>query len=155
MYRSLEAGAEGPLTFPSRKLGWAFVAIFIIGFLVGGLVVWDFSTDNQLPTFLKKTSDPINMAARIHSKYVADYQLNPDQMTKIDPLTLDMTQKLFQLRNQFASDVLTTMDDYHAKASVYMTPAQQALYDKANADRKQKMSAMLFLNPGSPSPVQK
>src|SRR5271167_4658180 len=139
MYRSLETRAEGPMTFPSRKIVWAFAAIFLIGALVGGLVVWDL-TDNQLPTFLKRTGDPISMAARIHQKYVADYQLTPDQMVQIDPMTLDMTQQLFHLRNQFAADVLSTMDNYHAKVSAYMTPAQRVIYDKANVDRKQRMS---------------
>jgi hypothetical protein len=145
-------GVEGATMLPSRKLGWAFAAIFLIGALVGGLVVWDLS-DNKLPTFLKKTGDPAGMAVRIHQKYLTDYQLTPDQQSKIDPLTNAMTQRLFQLRNQFAADVISTMDDYHAKVSQQMTPLQRAAYDKANIDRKQRMSAMLFLNQSSPSPA--
>jgi hypothetical protein len=146
-------GAEVSAMMPSRKLAWVFVGIFLIGALVGGLVVWDFS-DNQLPTFLKRTSDPASMAVRINQKYITDYQITPDQQSKIEPLTKDMTQHLFQLRNQFAADVISTMDDYHAKVSLVLTPDQQAAYAKANSARKQRMSAMLFLNQSSPSPAQ-
>ncbi len=154
MYRSLEIGTEVPPALSSRKLAWAFVAIFLIGCLVGGLVTWDL-TDTQLPTFLKKTSDPISLTARINDKYTKAYQLTPDQQARIAPITSAMSDRLYKIRNQFATDVISTMDDFHAQVATQMTPDQRAAYEKDNLVRKQKVSAMLFLNQSSPPPAQK
>ena len=154
MYRFLEAEREVASVLPSRKIAAAFAAIFLMGALAGGLVTWDL-TDTKLSGFMKKTTDPDSMAARIDQKYVKDYQLTPDQQSRIEPLTKDMTQHLYRIRSQFAVDIISTLDDYHGKVAELMTPTQREAYEKANAERKQRMSSMLLLNQSSPTPSQK
>ncbi len=129
----------------SRKITAAFAAIFIIGVLVGMLIAWDLA-DTKLSDFMKKTGDPTSMVARIDQKYSKDYQLTPDEQSRIHPLTKEMAQHLYQVRQQFGMDILATLDDYHQKIGEQMTPAQREAYDKANADRKKRMSAMLLLD---------
>ncbi len=145
---------EAPRLVASRKIVLAFVATFLVGAIAGGLLVWDF-TDTTLSGFIKKTSDPDTMAATIDQKNLALFHLTPDQVAATKPMTRAFTQRLYELRNQFAQDVMAAMADYHAKVAAQMTPAQQAVYAKANADRAKRMSALLFLNQSSPPAAQK
>lgn len=129
----------------SCKITVDFAAIFLIGVLVGGLIVWDL-TDTKLSDFMKKTNNPDSMAARINQKYIKDYQLSADEQSRIEPLTKEMAQHLYQIRRQFGMDIINTLDDYHKKIGEQMTPAQREAYDKANAERKKRMSNMLLLD---------
>jgi hypothetical protein len=133
----------------SRKISLAFVGVFFIGTLVGGLATWDF-TGRKLTRFITNTGDPQSMAARINQKYVTDYKLTPDQQGRIAPLTQEMTQHLYEVRRQFGLDVLKTLDDYHAKIATQMTPEQSQAYEKVNQDRKQWMSKALMLDQDAP-----
>jgi hypothetical protein len=135
--------------FLSRKIALAFLAIFFVGVLVGGLIVWDV-TDTKLSMFMKKTNDPDSMAHRITEKDARDYQLTADEQARIEPLTKDMAQHLYRIRSQFAIDIISSLDEYHRKVAEQMTPSQRAAYEKANAERKIRMSSMLLLNGGTP-----
>ena len=139
---------------PSRKITAAFAAIFFIGALVGAMITWDL-TVSKLPGFLKRTGDPASMADRINQKYIKDYQLTPDEQSRIAPLTKEMAQRLYHIRSKFAVDIISTLDDYHGKVAEQMTPAQCAAYEKANEERKKRMSAMLLPDQSSPAQGQK
>ena len=139
---------------PSRKITAAFIAIFFIGAMAGAIIEWDL-TDSKLPNFLKKTGDPASMADRINKRNAKDYQLTPDQQSRIEPLTKEMTERLYQLRHQFGVDVISTLDDYHGKVAEQMTPAQREAYGKANEERKKRMSEMLLPDQSSPAQTQK
>ena len=151
MYPSLE-----PEVIPvrvSRKLILAFAAIFVVGLLAGFVLAQNFA-DTKVSVFLKNAADPDAMATHIDQNNVKFYQLSADQMAAIKPLTRAYTQKIYEARNQFASAVVAAMDDYHSKVAAQMTPAQRDAYAKANEDRKKRLSALLFLNQGSPAPAQ-
>jgi uncharacterized membrane protein len=139
---------------PSRKISAIFVATFLIGALAGGLATWDM-TDTKLSGFLKKTSDPDSMTTRINQKNLKDYQLTPDEQSRIEPLTRAMAQRLYQIRRQFAVDILSTLDDYHQKVSEQLSATQREAYDKATVERKKRMSSMLLLDQGSSGQGQK
>lgn len=133
----------------SRKITFAFIGVFLIGALVGGLVVWNVG-DNRLTKFMSNATDPQSMAARINQKYGALYQLTPDQQTKIGPLVQEMAQHIYQERRQFGVDILNTLDEYHAKIAAEMTPDQRQAYEKANQERKLWMSKALLLEQTPP-----
>ena len=99
---------------PSRKLSAAFVGVFLIGGLVGGLLVMAF-TDMKLSHFMTVTSDPQSMATRVNQKYVQAFNLNADEQARIAPLIREMTQHLYLVRRQFGVDIIATLDDYHQK----------------------------------------
>jgi hypothetical protein len=139
---------------PSRKIAASFVAVFLIGALVGGLATWDFS-GRRLSRFMTNTTDPKSMAERINQKYASTYQLTPDQQAKIAPLTQAMAQELYHERQQFATDVIKTLDTYHAKIAVEMPPEQRDTYEKANQERKQWMNKALLFDQASSDPTQK
>lgn len=139
--------------FPSRKIIAAFIGVFLIGALVGGLVVWDLS-DMKLSRFLNRTSDPASMAARINQKYIDDYHLSPEEQARIAPLTKEMADQLYQVRRRFGADIISTLDNYHQKIGAEMTPEHRAAYEKANIERKNRMSSLL-LDPAAPAQEQK
>jgi len=139
---------------PARKIIAAFIGVFLMGALVGWLVALDL-TDTKLSHFFQTTSDPDSMAARINQKYVKDYQLTPDEQSRIAPLTEEMTRQLYQDKRQFGIGVMATLDDYHGKIAEQMTPDQRALYEKANDERKKRMNSMLLLDQTSPAQGQK
>jgi hypothetical protein len=138
----------------SRKITAAFIATFLLGGMAGGLLEWDV-TDTKLSDFMKHTADPDSMVTRIDQKYLVDYKLTPDQVARIQPLTTDMAQHLFQIRNQFGLDIISSLKDYHSKVSLVLTPDQNALYDKDNADRIKRMTGLLVPNQSSPPAPQK
>jgi hypothetical protein len=131
--------------FPSRNVTVTFLFVFLIGTVVGGLLVKAFQ-DIRFSQFLVHTADPKSMAARINQKYATEYQLTPDEMTKIEPLTQQMTQQLYLTRRQFGVDIIATLDDYHHRIAEQMIPEHRAAYEKANVERRKRMSSMLLLD---------
>jgi hypothetical protein len=138
---------------PSRKLAACFAGVFLIGALAGGLVTWGF-TDRQLSRFMSHTSDPEDkIIARIKLKYVHDYQLTPNEMTKIDPLILQMAHQLYQTRHQFGVDVLQTLDTYHQRIGMQLTPEHRAAYMAYNAKHEMDLRALLLPDVPSVTPT--
>lgn len=143
---------------PSRKVTAAFIAVFLIGTLVGVFSTIDYlqmQNDAKLSLFMKRTNDPVSMAARINQKYATDYQLTPDEQSRIAPLTKEMAEHLYQVRHQFGVDIVATLNDYHEKIGEQMTPEHRAAYEKANEDRKTRMNALLQLDTNAPDQGQK
>jgi hypothetical protein len=130
---------------PSRNVIAIFLFVFLIGTVVGGLLVKAFE-DIRFSQFLVHTADPKSMATRINQKYAMEYQLTPDEMTRIEPLTQEMTQQLYLTRRQFGVDIIATLDEYHGKIGAQMLPEHRAIYEKANVERRQRMSSMLLLD---------
>lgn len=128
---------------PSRKITAAFIGVFLIGAIVGGLIVMDY-TDTRLSRFINNSRAPEANAIRINQKYVKDYQLTPDEQKLIEPLVKEMTQQLYQERRQFGTEIIGTLDEYHQKIGELMTPEQRAAYEKVNAERKKWMSKVLL-----------
>jgi hypothetical protein len=138
---------------PSRKITAAFIGVFLIGAIVGGLVIMDY-TDTRLSRFLNHTGDPESMAARINQKYRNDYKLSSEEQSRIAPLVKEMTRQLYQERRQFGTNVINTLDEYHQKIAEQMTPEQREVYAKVNEDRKKRMSTLL-LDQAPTTPGQK
>src|ERR1700677_2515125 len=111
----------------SRKITAEFIGVFLIGALVGALVMWIW-TDTKLDQFMTRTSDPDKMVARINDKYANEYHLSPDELNRIQPLIKEMAQHVSQVRRQFGVDIIATMDDYHEKISEQLTPEHRAVY---------------------------
>jgi uncharacterized membrane protein len=140
-----------PGMLPSRKIAAAFVGVFLIGAIVGGLLVFTLQ-DMRLSNFLTHTSDPKTMAARLNQKYAREENLTADEQARIAPLTQDMAGQLYQLRRRFGLDIIATLDDYHQRIGAEMTPEHRRLFDQANEQRKKRMSAMLLLDPAPADP---
>jgi uncharacterized membrane protein len=138
----------------SRKVIVEFIGVFLIGTLVGGIVVYDW-TDTTLMKFMTKTNDANTLASRLTEKYVEAYHLTPDEMTRIQPLIKEMAENVSQVRHQFGVDIIGTLDKYHEQISAQLTPDHRAAYDKANADRKKQLQTMLLLDPSPSDPGQK
>ncbi len=130
----------------SRKAAAAFFGVFLIGVLVGALNVAIFR-NASVPRLLTSTGDPKSMAERIDHKYASELHLSADEQKRIAPLIREMTQHLYLVRRQFGVDIIATLDDYHAKIAEQMTPEHRAAYEKANVERKQRLSTVLLLNP--------
>lgn len=142
----------------SRKLIAEFIGVFLIGALAGGLITWCvsiWSADTQLTAVMSRWNDPDALEARIDAKYAHDYQLSPDEVQKIQPLVKQMTQDLYKVRHNFAADILSTLDTYHAQIAAQLTPEHRALYEAKMAQRKQQLSALLLIDQSSPAPAQK
>jgi len=137
--------------FPLRRVTASFIGVFIIGVIVGWLNAANLA-DTKFTGFLNRTNDPVSMASRINQKYLTEYQLTPEQQARIAPLTQEMAQHLYQVRRQFGTDIIATLDEYHRKIAEQMTPAQRELYTKANEDRRSRMVSLLLADP--PKPVQ-
>lgn len=138
---------------PSRKVTAAFVGVFLMGTIVGGLFTMDY-TDTRLSRFLNHTSDPDSMASRINQKYITDYSLTADEQNRTAPLVKEMAQHLYQERRQFGMDVMNTLDEYHQKIAEQLPPEKREAYQSANEERKKRMSKLL-LDAASPSQGQK
>lgn len=130
---------------PSRKIIGEFIAVFVIGAIVGGLVMWD-CTGSDLSKFMTKTNDPDVLAAKIYAKYRDEYHLSEDELARIQPLIKEMAQHIYQIRHQFGVDIISTGDDYHKKIAEQLSPEHRASYEKAMEDRKKVTSAMLQLD---------
>lgn len=128
---------------PSRKLAAIFFCVFVLGAVAGGLVVYD-TSPMSFSDFLNRTNDPDSLAQRIDKKLTAKYQLDSDEQARIAPITHDLAQNLFQIRQKFGTDVLATLDAAHAKIAAQMTPAQRDAYLKDVQAKRQQHAAMLL-----------
>jgi uncharacterized membrane protein len=128
---------------PSRKVIAAFIGVFLMGAIVGGLVMMDY-TDTRLSRFLNHTSNPDAMASRINQKYLNDYQLTLDEQNRTAPFVKEMAQHLYQERRQFGMEVMNTLDEYHQKIAEQLPPEKREAYKKANEERKKRMSSLLL-----------
>ena len=137
--------------FPSRKIIAAFGGVFLIGGLVGGLLVLNFYGTPSFPRFLTSTGDPASMAARINQKYDHEYNLNTDEQARIAPLTEAMAQNLYVLRRRFGVDIMATMSEYHEKIGAQMSPEHRAAFEQANVERTKHLSALLLVDPPTAS----
>ena len=138
----------------TRKLVAQFIAVFLIGAVAGGLLTWSFS-DNQLTTAMSHWNNPDTLEARINAKYAKDYQLTPDEIEKIKPLTRQLAQDLYRIRHQFGVDIIDTLNRDHAAIAAQLTPDHRASYEAKMTDRTGKLSATLLGDQSSPAPVQK
>jgi hypothetical protein len=127
---------------PSRRLAATFFCVFLLGAVAGGLVVYDVNS-TRLSQFFNRTSDPDSLTARLDKKLAAQYHLDSDEQARIAPLTRELAQNLFQVRQKFAGDVLATIDASHAKIAAQMTPDQRAAYLKDIEVKRQYTAAML------------
>ena len=139
---------------PSRRVTATFVAVFLIGTLVGALLYRGFQ-DVTVSDFFTHTSNPVTNAARINQKYVHDYHLSADEQARIAPLVREMTQRIYVTRRRFGVDIVATLDDYHRQIGAQMTPDHRAAYEKANDERRKRMSKFLLLDQPSLNPGQK
>ena len=136
---------------PTRKIVAEFVGVFLVGALAGGLLVSS-TADTPLMSFMNKAATkPDAIVARINKKYTQDFNLSPDEIAKIQPLVQEMAQHIYQARHQFGLDIMSTLDDYHAKIAAQLTPEHRDAYEKAMADRRKTLSSVLLPDPsGSP-----
>jgi uncharacterized membrane protein len=140
---------------PTRKIIAEFIAVFLIGAIAGGLVTWSY-TDTQLTSFMSKTADkPDAMVARINKKYIDDYHLTPDELTKIQPTVTAMAQNIYSVRHQFGVDILATLDKYHDQIAGQLTPEHRDVYERAIAERHKKLTTILLLDQSSPTDASK
>ena len=139
----------------SRKLIGEFAAVFLIGAIVGGLLVWDY-TDTTISRFMSRTSDPDSViVSRINQKYAQEYHLSADELNRIQPLVKAMAQHISQIRRQFGVDILATQDEYHEEIGQQLTPEHRAAYEKATQEKRKQLSALLLPDQGSPDQEQK
>jgi len=132
----------------SRKLIGEFAAVFLIGAIVGGLFVWDY-TDTTISQFMSRTNDPDSViVSRINQKYTTEYHLSPDELNRIQPLVKEMAQRISQIRRQFGVDVLAAQDEYHEEIAQQLTPEHRAAYEKATQERRKQLSALLLPDQG-------
>jgi len=140
---------------PSGKIGTAFVGVFLIGALSGGLVTWGF-TDRQLSKFMSNTNDQETvMIERINKKYVHDYNLSPEELARIQPLIQAMAHHTTQTRHQFAVDIITAYEDYHSRIAAQLDPNHRDAYQKAIDKRDKELRTMLLIDAGTPDQGQK
>jgi ribosomal protein L16 Arg81 hydroxylase len=130
----------------TRKIIGEFAAVFLIGTVVGALIMWDV-TDTELSKFMTKTNDSDSvMVARINQKYINEYHLTPEELDRIQPLIKEMAQHMTHIRHQFGIDVITTYSDYHEKIAAQLTPEHRDVYLKAGAERKKQLSELLKID---------
>jgi hypothetical protein len=134
----------------TRKLITDFVVVFLLGAVVGGLVMWSYQ-DTQLTSFMSRSNNPEVLVARINEKYARDYHLSPEEIQRAQPLIREMAQHIYQFRHQFGVDIISTLDRYHAQIADQLNPEHKAAYQAIMADRHKKMSTLLLLDPGSPT----
>jgi hypothetical protein len=135
----------------SRKIAGEFIAVFLIGTVVGGLVMWDFASDSELSKFMTKTNDSDSvMVARINQKYVNEYHLTPDEIARIQPIVKEMAQHMSHIRRQFGIDIISTYSDYHQQIAEKLDPDHREAYEKMSAERKQQLSTLLKIDQTSP-----
>lgn len=136
---------------PTRKIIADFVGVFLIGALAGGLATWSY-TDKQAATFLSHAADkPESIVARVNKKYVDELHLTPDELSRIQPMVIDMAQRTYQLRHQFGVDFMATFDEYHQKIGEQLTPEHRAAYETATAQRRVILNNLLLPDQSSPS----
>jgi hypothetical protein len=112
-------------------------------------------TDTQLVTAMARWNDPDALEARIEAKYTKDYQLTPEEINKIKPLTRQLAQDLYKIRHQFALDVMDTLARDHYAIAKQLTPAHRALYEAKMAERSTRLESVLLGDQSSPTPASK
>jgi quinol monooxygenase YgiN len=138
----------------TRKIVAEFAGVFLIGVAVGILVSNCF-TDTQLVTVMAHWNDPDTLQAHIEARYVKDYQLTPDEMNKIKPLTKQLAQDLYKIRHQFALDVMGTLARDHNAIAKQLTPEHRAAYEAKMAERNTQLESVLLGDQSSPTPASK
>ncbi len=138
----------------TRKTVAEFAGVFLIGVAVGIMVSYCF-TDTQLVTVMAHWNDPDALEARIEAKYATDYQLTPEEMSKIKPLTKQLAQDLYKIRHQFALDIIGTLARDHNAIAKQLTPAHRAVYEAKMAGRATQLESLLLGDQSSPSPGSK
>jgi hypothetical protein len=138
----------------SRKLIAEFLGVFLIGAVAGGLLTSSFS-DTQLTTAMSHWNNPDALEARINSKYEQDYQLTPDEMEKIKPLTKQLAQDLYKIRHQFGVDIVDTLNRDHEAIAAQLTPEHRETYEAKMTNLTGKLGAALVGDQSSPTPGQK
>jgi len=133
----------------SRKLIAEFIGVFLIGGLAGGLLTSSLS-ETPLTTAMSRWNKPDALEARINAKYEHDYQLTPDEMAKIKPLTKQLAQDLYKIRHQFGVDIVSTLNHDHAAIA-----EQRAAYESKTTELTNKLSADLLGDQSSPTPTGK
>ena len=139
----------------SRIITGEFAAVFLIGVVVGGLVMWDvvvwnYPANSGLTNFMTKSNDSDSvMVDRINQKYVKEYHLTPDELNRIQPLVKEMAQHMSHIRRQFGIDIISTLKEYHQKIGDQMTPEHRQAFQLANQEREKRMSALLLLDDAS------
>jgi hypothetical protein len=128
---------------PTRKIIAEFIAVFLIGAGVGGLVTSSY-TDTQLSSFMSRTNNPDYLAARINKRYVDEYHLSPDELNRIQPDIKEMAAAIYRVRHRFGIDIVSTLDRYHQQIADKLTPEHRAVFEKAVADHKLKLDKMLI-----------
>jgi uncharacterized membrane protein len=134
----------------TRKIIAEFVGVFLIGALVGALIMYCF-TDTQLITVMSRWNNPGALEARIDAKYAKDYQLTPDEIEKIKPLTRQLAQDLFKVRHQFGVDVIATLNRDHAAIAAQLSPEHRASYEEKVTKRTQELNDLLLGDQSSPA----
>ncbi len=138
----------------TRKLVAQFVGVFVIGALAGGLMTYSVS-DTSLATAMSRWNNADTLEARINAKYAKDYQLTPDELDKIKPLTKQLAQELYKIRHQFGLDVVDTLNRDHAAIAAQLTPEHRAVYEAKMASLTGKLNTALLGDQSSPTPDQK
>ncbi len=137
------------MILPSRKLAAMFACVFVLGAVAGALVSMNFY-DLRFYNFLNRTNDPASLAQRIDTKLTAQYNLSAEEQARIAPQAKEMAQNLYLLRQQFASDVLHSIDASHVKIAAQMDPAHREAYLKDNLDRRKRAASMLMPTNAAP-----
>ena len=142
---------------PSRKIIAEFVGVFFIGALAGGLLMWQMSASSMddLNSAMSRWNNPDKLADRINQKYMDDYHLTPDEVTKVQPLVKQLAQDVYKIRHQFALDIVSTLDKDHEAIAAELTPEHRAAYEAKMAERHKNLSALLLGDQGSPAPASK
>jgi len=136
----------------TRKIVGEFAAVFLIGVVVGGLIIWDVASDTELTKFMAKTNDSDSvMVTRINAKYVKEYHLTPEEIDRIQPLVKEMAQKMSHIRKQFGSDIISAYGEYHDKIATQLTPEHRDAYLKASTERKKQLGELLKTDSGTSS----
>jgi hypothetical protein len=137
---------------PSGKIGIAFVGVFLIGAMSGGLITSSFTERNptDISSFMTKTNDRDQVIVdRINKNYVHDYNLSPEELARIQPLVEAMAMHITQIRHQFAADFIATFEETHAKIAAQLDPPHRDAYLAATAKRDKELRAMLGIDPGT------
>jgi uncharacterized membrane protein len=135
---------------PSRKIIAEFIAVFLMGAVAGGFITW-YLTDTRLTAFMSNTADADTLAARINKKYADQYHLTADEQARIQPIIKEMSDNLYQVREKFGVDVISTLDKYHELIAAQLTPEHRDAYEKAVAERHKKLAAVLIPDQSSPN----
>jgi len=143
-----------PAMANTRILIAQFVGVFVIGALAGGMMSYSFS-DTSLAKAMNRWNNADTLEAVIDAKYAKDYQLTPDELAKIKPLTKQLAQDLYRIRHQFGVDIIDTLNRDHAAIANQLSPEHRAAYQSKMTGLTGKLSAALLGDQSSPTQDQK